>query len=157
MSIQITDCKEAVSEHQILELERRINSPLPDDYKNFLMQHNGGIPHPDEFCYSENSQRQYATVHYFLAVHDGSYDSIYYCIYMFKEREERVPPNLLPIARDPGGNLICISVSGEDGGKIYFWEHEEEADLAKGEIADYRNVYFIANSFTDFIAEITKF
>jgi hypothetical protein len=57
---------------------------------------------------------------------------------------------MLPIGDDPGGNLFLINAgsSGEHG-KIYFWDHNEEADLEKQPY--YKNIYFIAHSFADFI------
>jgi len=34
---------------------------------------------------------------------------------------KRIPMRFFTIAYDDGGNLICISVSGNDRGKVYFW------------------------------------
>jgi hypothetical protein len=31
---------------------------------------------------------------------------------------------LIPIAHDPGGNMVCLAVTGEKMGKIFFWDHE---------------------------------
>jgi hypothetical protein len=38
----------------------------------------------------------------------------------------RMPSNFLPIASDPGGNIVVMSVSGEDRGKIYYWNHDHQ-------------------------------
>lgn len=65
----------------------------------------------------------------------------------------RIPPNLLPIAHDPFGNLICLSVAGQDRGKVYFWDHEVE--VREGEIPSYRNVSFIADNFESFLDGLT--
>jgi SMI1-KNR4 cell-wall len=58
---------------------------------------------------------------------------------------------LIPIAEDDGGNLICISCSDNDKGKIYFWNHEEENedDLTA-------NLYFVSNSFNEFIDSLVE-
>lgn len=60
-----------------------------------------------------------------------------------------MPKNLLPIGEDPGGNVVSLSVSGPDKTKVYFCEHEREAE--EGDAPNYDNVYFIANSFDDFL------
>jgi hypothetical protein len=65
-----------------------------------------------------------------------------------------VPPELLPVGRDPFGNLICLAVSGLNRGKVYWWFHEEEAD--EGEPPTYDNVYFVANSFSDLLDNLTE-
>jgi SMI1-KNR4 cell-wall len=157
MNIKILDCANNMSQNEILELETKIRVPLPGTYKDFLMQYNGGKPEPNEFIYVENSHEKYAILQRFLGISERSYSNLYGYIETFKEHEERIPSNLIPIAHDPGGNLICISVMGEDIGKVYFWERDGEADIDGGEVADYSNVYWIADSFTDFIAGITKF
>lgn len=33
----------------------------------------------------------------------------------------------MPIATDSFGNKLCIGVKGKHYGKIYFWDHENEA------------------------------
>jgi len=66
-----------------------------------------------------------------------------------KEFHERLPSNIFAIGSDPGGNLICLSTTGEDEGAVYFWDHEEEADV--GEMPTHVNTYFIAKTFDDFL------
>jgi hypothetical protein len=60
-----------------------------------------------------------------------------------------MPDELIPIANASCGDKICMSVIGDNYGKVYFWDHEQEA--YEGEEPDYSNVHLIANSFTDFI------
>jgi hypothetical protein len=90
----------------------------------------------------------------FAGIHDGQYDSLErYTV----THDDRVPKNLLPIASDWSGNLICLSINGDDFGKIYFWSHEEEGELESGKSPDYHNVYFVSNSFTEFINGLYEF
>ncbi|WP_019910179.1 SMI1/KNR4 family protein [Paenibacillus sp. HW567] len=77
---------------------------------------------------------------------------------------ERIPGSILPIANDSAGNLICIGVSGEASGKIYFWDHEneltakvmlDEAPSGSITIDNYwDNIYLVANSFIEFIRSL---
>ncbi len=55
---------------------------------------------------------------------------------------------VLPIGENMGGDYVCIGVSGERFGKIYFLYHEDE------ERED--GLYLIANSFEDFILSIVN-
>lgn len=73
---------------------------------------------------------------------------------------DRLPAALVPLSVDMAGNLICIGVSDEATGKIYFWDHENELearlmlqeDLGDITVDDYwDNLYLIADSFLDFI------
>ncbi len=66
----------------------------------------------------------------------------------------RIPSDLFPIGYDTCGNLILIGDTGPNAGKIYFWDHECEADPDEGEVPDYRNVHFIAESFDAFFASL---
>lgn len=62
---------------------------------------------------------------------------------------KRIPDNFLPIGDDFGGNIICISIRGNNFGKIYFWDHEE--DTYEGEYPSYENVHLVADSFDGFV------
>ena len=61
-----------------------------------------------------------------------------------------------PIASDDYGNSICLIVKGPNRGKIYFWDHEMEADTDQGEVADYSNMTLISDSFNEFIECLYK-
>jgi len=58
----------------------------------------------------------------------------------------RIPSNLFPFASDDGGDLICISLWGDDSGNIVFWDYYNEHFPPT-----YANVYYIASSFSEFI------
>jgi len=63
--------------------------------------------------------------------------------------KREVPANLLPIASDAAGNLICLSVAGEDTGAVLLWDHEEVVWVSPE--PGYENVCLIAPSFSAFI------
>lgn len=123
------------------------NVEIPDDYKKFLIKYNGGRPENDHIDFKE-----------------GNNGTLLNCIFGFtKERygsfvryqgvyAGRIPRNTLAIASDAGGNLIIMSVSGDDYGKIYFWDHEMEFN--EGEEPDYSNLTLVADSFEEFISNL---
>ena len=88
------------------------------------------------------------TFAFFLGIYPDEYNDLLDHIKTYKER---LPKNTFPIAYDSCGNLIVISVMGPDRGKIYFWDHEMEADIDHGEVSDYSNLTLIADSFDEFL------
>jgi len=116
---------------------------FPEEYRNFLMRHNGGYPNPNIFRMMIRGEKNEGMIHRFLRISHSEIDGIYHYINIYKKR---IPDDFLPIAYDPGGNLILIGILGNRRGKIYFWDHENES-----ESPIYDNVHLISNSFDIFI------
>lgn len=151
MNIDIRAMEEPVSEFQIQAVEQRLGIVLPDAYKSHLLKHNGGIPKQRVFSFVEDGERTTSCIDWFMAICDGEHNNFEKS---YRRYRKRMPVNLTPIARDPGGNQICMSLGGDDAGSIYFWDHETEAD--DGEPVTYKNCYLIAKSFEEFIAGLTE-
>lgn len=76
----------------------------------------------------------------------------------------RVPHSLLPIGGDGMGSLICLGTSGNELGKVYYWDHENEPlddDTYEEDFGQtiptevkFQNVYRIADSFDDFLERL---
>lgn len=58
--------------------------------------------------------------------------------------DEIVEAGFMPIADDPSGNQICIGISNQYFGQVYHWAHGEETE-------EMENIYFLSNSFNDFL------
>jgi hypothetical protein len=139
------DSNNSPLEEEFLQaLEQYWGFGLPKDYKNFLLKFNGGVPNKNYFYFKDSDFG--SQVDYFFGVKK---DENFNLLMNIKMYEERIPQNFIPIADDPGGNLVLISVKGPDRGKVYFWDHEMEAD--EGEKPDYSNLTLIADSFDEFI------
>ena len=131
-------------EIEISDFEKVNNIKLPSDYKDFLLEFNGGKPKPNEHEHSGY------VVTYILGMHNGNYyASLYKHIDMFKSR---LPFSSFPIATDPFGNLFIMSLHPEGHGHIYFWEHEGEPEYQDGHFVE--NCTFVAYSFTEFIKNL---
>jgi cell wall assembly regulator SMI1 len=138
-----------LSEEDLIRIEQHLGQSLPAEYRRSLLSHNGGRPEPHFFHIrgKNGNTDSDGWLSLFLGVNTGAYHSdLERTMHTFRER---MPTNLIPIARDPGGNLICLSTTGTDAGAVYFWNHEEEA--SEGEPPTYDNVYFIANGFDEFL------
>jgi cell wall assembly regulator SMI1 len=108
-------------EEQIQSFERLVGHRLPDGYRRFLLQHNGGQPLNDEF---EVPAWGVTGVQYFFGLQvDDGYD----LRWNQEVVADRLPVGVIPIATDSGGNAVCLGISGEQFDRVLFWDHEDEA------------------------------
>jgi cell wall assembly regulator SMI1 len=149
MTITILKSGASLSSQELTEAENRIGKTIPADYRSFLLKHNGGYPDPSDFSIdSEHSPM--GTIEYFLGINVAEHFNLERYLRVF---EERIPSYLFPIATDPGGNIICIGIAGEQINKIYFWDHEFESEEGEKPTSD--NVYFIADSLAELLNKLT--
>jgi len=118
---------------------------LPDDYRAFLLEHNGGVPSKDEAL--TPSGESISLVDRLYGLHDGPYWAS--LEWARRTYDDRMPEDVLDIGSDPGGNAWCLKLTEPDKGSVWFWDHEEE--VAEGDIAGYQNMTYIAPSFTAFL------
>jgi hypothetical protein len=138
------------AENDIPRLESILNLRLPQDYRQFLLKYNGGIPAQDTFVFPGTSEGSCVDVFYGIGP-----DDYYDLANMQRVLEGRLPKHFLAVAGDPFGNKVCICVAGEHVGKIYYWDHEREADPSQGDTPDTtENVILIADSFKEFLASL---
>jgi hypothetical protein len=141
---------------QIEEIEKCVRLDFPIDYKNHLLKYNGGQCSPSIFKFYENKKWTESCIDWFLAIYDGEYDNLKNILKLTNLIKKRLPTHILPIALDPGGNLICISCGAEDKGSIYFWDHENEVNYDETTDADYSNLYFVAKSLNELIVGLKE-
>ncbi len=136
-----------ISVEQIALTENALGVNFPADYQEFLLKSNGGT-----VCLSfDCADNERSSVGAFYRILSGHHDDI---IEANKLRAGRLPRGFVAIADDyGGGDEICIDCTpGPRYGKVYFWDHEMEADLSQGIGPDEAgNIHLIANSFTEFL------
>jgi cell wall assembly regulator SMI1 len=144
-----TECGPAITEEDVRAVEQEIGLLFPENYKDFLLTQNGGRPSPNGFPIAGHNIDDFGGIQVFLRINgdveSSNLDWTYQIMY------GRLPDNLFPIARDDGGDLVCISLYGEDAGAVVFWDIHQETDEPT-----YDNVYHIANSFEEFIESIRE-
>jgi hypothetical protein len=152
MTVKIVKSEAPITFDEVEEFETLISQRLPDEYKNFLLHHNGGRPEPSGFKFSLNGYEwDIAMIAWFLALYKGEYENITNYFYTY---QDRIPKDMLAIAHDPGGSLILLGLEGDNKGKVFFWLQELEGD--DGEPPTYDNVAFVANSFNEFLNSFTE-
>ncbi len=143
--IKVKESEVQLTNSDIKLLEEKLGVTLPEDYKNFLLLHNGGHPEKSSFPtvskFLENED-----IAWFYAFYDGEVCNI------IKENEfnkEIIPEEFIAIAYGPFGHDICLGVSGDVLGRVYFFVRNWDLDEDGQPVPD--DFFRIANSFTDFI------
>ncbi len=126
-------------------MEKTLGSQLPSDYREFLLQYNGGVPETNEFTIADTNNA--SGVNEFMGVEGIESQK--------RILGDRFPDNVVPIAYAEGGNLVCIALVGNDRGKVYFWDHELKA--GSGDISSWENMFLIASSFRQFWELLRRF
>lgn len=117
---------------------------LPQSYRLFLLENNGGKPFKKIFNFKNKDDG--SCIDEFFGIIKNFNNNL---LLKQKYLSNRVPENTIPIGRDAYGNFILLSIKGTDRGKVYFWDHESEA--SEGEKPDYSNLTLIADNFDEFI------
>jgi hypothetical protein len=123
---------------QIEEFETRNGITLPEPYRSFLAETNGGRPLNQEFVVEGWGS---SGVSDFYAIGTGnSFD-----LDAARDRFlDVLPKDVLAIASDPGGNQICLGLNADLAGKIFFWDHEDAS----------RQLREISPSFQSFVNDL---
>lgn len=137
-----------VSEAELAAVELHIGHPLLPDYREFLRDFGMcffpyGVMFPVQ---NENRLPEGDFVDTFYGVMQNRSCGLLANYFTYHEFEQRMPPELLPIADNGAGSQICLALSGNSRGAIYFWDAVYEP-----ETPDYSNVYWVVSSFDEFM------
>ena len=120
MSLDIKSLGEPLNAVDIAQVEEKFGVLFPEEYKSFLLKHNGAKFEPNFFADSVVNFF-YGIIeeldHYDLRIVWENLGVSQLCRYPF-------PEGYLPVGCDPGGNKICVCWKGERVGQIFFWDHE---------------------------------
>jgi hypothetical protein len=147
MAFEMTEVGSPVSEQQIRDLETQMESRLSRDYREFLLKYNGGRPTPAFFPIRGYDKSAFGEIRYFFGI-NIKMNSLN-ILWNFEIYHGRLPLNLILIAGDDVGNVICISTAGWNEGFVYFWDHDAEHIPPT-----YDNVYLVAESFQQLVDSI---
>lgn len=158
-----------MSESEVEAVEVGLGLRLPDPYRKFLLTF--GACSPKEIVVydpvlrlpSEISTSGKGNLAIFYG-DESDVDDAYSIQRRIQVFSGRVPANLIPIADNGGGSQILLGISGEEAGKVYFWDlnnepfdeedYMEDYGMARPPEAMFENVYLIAQSFGDFLERL---
>jgi hypothetical protein len=124
---------------EIAAFERKVGLTLPESYKMFLLQSNGGRPGDSDIFVVPGWQYKRSVADTFFGIGTGDSSDLEKCIARFSER---IPSDCIPIGRDAGGNILCLRIGGIHDGQIYFWDHEAEPEQPESR----SNMYKVADT-----------
>jgi len=140
--VKMLDTYNNLSQKDIQDFETSNSIELTNNYKEFLLKWNGGIPDPGVFIIPEWEGT--TVMNYFYSIGDTDNDfEVYLDIY-----DLRLPEGFIPVGNDAVGNAILLGILEPYYDQIYFWDHENESDLDE---PDMSNMYFLADNIWHFL------
>jgi hypothetical protein len=146
-----------VNELIVLNYECLIGSPLPSDYREFIIRTNGGVPTSENNAFKISNYFGYEVeceeiiIGLFYPAEDEEYPSIQ-LESNYRVFKGRVPAETVPIASDLFGNQLLLGIGHAVVSRVYFWDHEFECQgLMNRPIDPYRNVRKLCDSFECFV------
>ena len=123
-------------------IEDSLGLPLIQDYFDFLMGTNGGVPVKKFFFLDRNEK----VVERMLSVVDGYTESafgVYDIEVVWSQIEDRLDDSLMPFAALFGGDFLCFSYQEGIEPIVVFWDHEKSRENAPA-------LTFVAPTFLEF-------
>lgn len=115
----------AIGEETLHDFEKAIGYGLPTDYRVFLGKY--GLSTGESYTRVtdyENPNEWVAALGVFYGLNSEVRRDLLRIRSMYGSR---LPSHLLPIADSAGGE-ICLSLAGEDRGRLYWWDPHETPD-----------------------------
>ena len=128
------------SEKIISEFENYISHRLPSDYRDFILNYNGGHPEPDALTLGDDGEEDIVLCFFpLLELSRGTvevterealrtwplrcaWDDLQHDLSNLDQLELDDP--LLPIGTDGSSNYFCVVLAGDQRGRILFFDHE---------------------------------
>lgn len=131
-----------IDEEDVRDLEKLVGARLPFDYRNFLLEWNGGVPVPDAYRFGGITTiiSRFYSINAPNVLHDLAT--------RHAALRPRIPDDLLPFASDLATNAVCLGIAGERAGHVYYVSLQREAELAQ------RRPQPIALSFALFVRDL---
>ncbi|UPK42414.1 SMI1/KNR4 family protein [Paenibacillus pabuli] len=137
----IYNTNEKIKLKNIEEFEAKYAVVLPVQYRDFLLEYNGGNVKPNVFKISDDEGETALNTLYGLDINE-SYDEL---SSVFDSLYGEIPNEFISIGDDSGGNQICLGTSEEYAGKIYIFLHDIEPTEKMS------NMFLISDSFDSFL------
>jgi hypothetical protein len=138
-----------VTDAQIRAFEQAFGHPLPDDYRQFLLDVNGGR------LDRANREFDQGVVNRLFSLDDTDDESRDLATQANRERAALPSRDLLFIGHDDGGNSLLLALAGEHRGEVWFMLTDDDArpDDANPRVLwhDRRDMRKVADSFEQFL------
>jgi hypothetical protein len=141
--IQIRTANRQLEANDLKRIEEKMGRPLPEAYRAFLLENNGGQPYPNGIDIPGwNLKSTDVNVFYGLDDEFECNDLLWYPDWL----EGCLENHLLPIAGDSGANSFFLVLDDEDYGQVYYFDAREIPPRP----------YFVAKDFNEFLSKIRE-
>lgn len=148
----MTEIGPRVADEDVQRFEQRIGHALPPDYRQFLLDLNGGYAPSSNCVFRVRQDETVLNTLYSLNADDESDDLATRQLYP-KYPNNNLPKDALAIGYDEGGGRIVLPLAGPHRGEIWYLETEDPPTVSNPhtEWFDRRNVAKLADSFETFM------
>jgi hypothetical protein len=138
-----------ISEPDVAALELRLGTTLPDQYRHFLLEFNGGSPAGTVEVPGLPGALADVQVLFGIgrAVRSSGIE------WNMETLAQRLKPQMLPIACDSGGSVFCLALSTADRGAVFYCDLQS----VFGKPASAPSMYLVAPDFDSFIGSLQPF
>jgi hypothetical protein len=162
---------------QIARLEAQLGAALPDDYRRFLLESNGGIPERGSFTvqlgpppkwmspkwqakWQSRGERwvdSFCTIDERLATPDSQASSDTLSFWLGAADWAPLPPDAIPIGRVSRDDFLLLYIRGPRRGEVHLvaWDYIDETQETTPE-AIAEATYFVAPSFEAFFRGLAE-
>ena len=133
--MKLSDSGPPITTEMLETIESLFDFKFPEDYRKFMLVHNGGRPEAGVF-FGENVS--FRIVHFFSLDEQATINLVSEIDYFRTE----IRSDAFPISLDEGGNRICLGTLSSNFGNVLFWDHEVENDTP---------LIYVTNNFTSLI------
>lgn len=143
---------EKIETEDFIRLENDLEIELPQEYKEFLLQNNGG--YVEGFLCTPNFKEVHPETHevFMQSVNPDKFYSLEEVLEEYEDNEDDpvFPEKMIPIGYDSTGNKLLIGVAeDEDYGCVFFANHEWYVSQT-----GFYVITKIANSFGEFVSSL---
>ena len=135
-----------LNKSELNSLEDTLGISLPTDYKEFLSKTNGGCPKNNYLVLNITSLKEELLINFFLGINN---DENFNIIGWNNDYKSEIPISTFIFGIEYGGGMFIQITEGEDKG-VYFWD----SNFSLSETSDDENVFYIADTFSDFLSLI---
>lgn len=147
--IEMTEPQPPATPQALLALEKQLGVSLPDDYRRFVLKHNGGWSHDYGMTYHEEkgdaSPQRLSIFHWFAVGLSKKQTGILGVEEVLKNMSGELPGKAVPFAGDDLGDPLLLMLEPSDYGSVYFFSFQMIAG----------NMIKLAGSFSEFINGLT--
>lgn len=146
----------SVTEHDVAAFEKSLGERLPDDYRAFILEVNGGRTADEATTFRMGKGGGETNLGGLLSLSDPK------GVRNIEERNELIrddmPPELLLIGSDEGGSRVCLCVRGPHKGEVWFYDTADRRPSGSNpRVAwhDRRDMRKLADNFRAFMSSLT--